>query len=217
MKFCAITPTRGDRPEFLAHCRHQMERMTVQPDKWYLINHAPINGQIDIVSRVWGGMQMAKQDGFEWCFIVEDDDFYPSNYFERFQPFMERSDFIGQEYSFYYNLRNLTYNRFDHRYRSSLFITAFRISAMELFDWPDPDTKFLDIEIWKHARHKRRKFIETGAIGIKHGVGLVGGKGHQGFWPKNNDRDFKWLAGKVDGESLAFYREMSNKLQMQPA
>lgn len=217
MKFCAIIPDRNDRPELLKHCYAMLNKQTVKPEAVYLMNHdTGING-FDLVDRVKLGVDLAIQDGFEWCFIIENDDFYPASYFERFQSTMERADFIGQQFSIYYNLRNLTYNRFDHHHRSSLFMTAFRASALNNFTWPNSDKPFLDRDLWIYARHKRRKFIETGAIGIKTGLGLCGGKGHQMIWPKNSDKDFKWLRGKVDQESFEFYRELHNKLQMQPA
>lgn len=216
MKFCAIIPDRNDRPELLKHCYAMLNKQTVKPEAVYLMNHdTGING-FDLVDRVKLGVDLAIQDGFEWCFIIENDDMYPANYFERFQPFMESADFMGQEYSFYYNLRNLTYNRFDHWHRASLFTTAFRISALNNFTWPPNNKPFLDIELWKYARHKRRRFIETGAIGIKHGLGLCGGKGHK-FDMRNKDPKLDWLRGKVDQESFEFYRELHNKLQMQPA
>lgn len=212
MKFAAIIPDRGDRPELTANCLRQLDRMTLKPDATFHINYPPEVEGYDLVQRIKSGIGMATMyDGFDLCFIIENDDFYPSNYFERFAPYFEKYDFFGQEHSDYYNLRNLTHNRFDHQYRSSLFTTGFKISALNNFEWPDPSKPFLDIDLWKYARHKRRIFVETGAIGIKHGLGLCGGKGHK-FNMRNRDPEMKWLSERVDTESLEFYRSMSEKL-----
>lgn len=191
--------------------------MTLKPETIFHVNHLPeMCGKYDLVDRVKLAVGKATLAEFDLCFIVENDDYYPANYFEQFAPYFETHDFFGQEHSTYYNLRNLTHNRFDHQYRSSLFTTGFKISALNNFEWPDPSKPFLDIDLWKYARHKRRVFVETGAIGIKHGLGLCGGKGHK-FNMRNRDPDMKWLSERVDPESLEFYKSMSHKLKLQPA
>lgn len=214
MRFCIIIPDRNDRPELTAFCLKQLERMTLKPDEIYHVNSPPHGPGFDLIERVQAGIAAAKVDGIDLCFIIENDDSYPANYFERFFPYFEDYHFFGQEWSDYYNLRNLTYNRFDHPHRASLFTTGFKISALNNFEWPPADKPFLDIELWKYARHKKRKFIDTGAIGMKHGLGLCGGKGHR-MNMRNKDPQLKWLASKVDPESFEFYKSLANKLQLQ--
>jgi hypothetical protein len=217
VKFCVIIPDRGDRPELTEFCLKQLERMTLKPDAVIHVNHLPwMCGVYDLVDRVKLGTTTAEtcEDKFDLCFIIENDDFYPANYFERFAPFFEDYHFFGQEFSDYYNLRNLSHNRFLHKDRASLFTTGFKISALNNFEWPANDKPFLDIEIWKYARHKKRKFIDTGAIGMKHGLGLCGGKGHRMNMP-NRDYKMEWLKARVDNESFEFYKSMANKLQLQ--
>lgn len=186
--------------------------MSVQPEKVYHINYAPTSGAYDIVDRISEGVLQASKEGFDWCFIIENDDYYPFNYFDRFMPHLEKYDFIGQDYSTYYNLGNTTYRTFNHEYRASLFTTAFRISALNNFEWPVHDYPFLDLPLWKYARHKRRKFIETGALGIKHGVGLCGGKGHI-MRMKHQDEQLTYLKQHTDEIGFEFYRGMIEKLK----
>lgn len=214
MRFCVIIPDRGDRKELTEFCLKQLDRMTLKPDEIIHVNYPPRREGYDLVERIQMGINVAHVKGFDLCFVFENDDLYPANYFERFKPFFPDYDFFGQEYSWYYNLRNLTYNRFDHPYRSSLFTTGFKISALNNFEWPDNIKPFLDIDLWKYARHKKRIFIESGAIGIKTGIGLCGGKGHQ-FVMKNKDSEMKWLRERVDQESFEFYKSMSEKLILQ--
>jgi len=213
MRFAAIIPDRNDRPKLTSFCFRQLERMTLKPDRIFHMNNSPVGSGFDLVSRIYDGVKQAEAEGFDLCFVIENDDFYPFDYFYRYEPFFEQYDFFGQECSWYYNLRNLTYNRFDHQYRSSLFTTGFKISALNNFDWPDDSKPFLDIDIWKYARHKKRIFTDTGAVGIKTGMGLCGGKGHQ-FVMRNKDPEMKWLAAHVDSESFDFYRSLADKLNV---
>jgi hypothetical protein len=214
MKFAVIIPDRSDRPELTEHCFRQLDRMTLKPDRIFHVNYPPKDAGFDLVSRIKNGVFHAEAEDYDLCFVIENDDAMPSNYFERFAPFFETHDFFGQDSTWYYNLRNLTYNRFDHPYRSSLFTTGFKISALNNFVWPDDSKPFLDIELWKYARHRKRIFIETGAIGIKTGMGLCGGKGHKMKF-NNKDPEMKWLKDRVDQESFEFYKSMSVKLTLQ--
>lgn len=211
MKFCVIIPDRNDRFQLTEFCLKQLDRMTLKPDNIFHMNNSPVGSGFDLVSRIYDGVKQAQVEGYDLCFVIENDDYYPANYFEKFAPYFEKYDFFGQEYSWYYNLRNLTYNKFDHQYRSSLFTTGFKISALNNFDWPDDSKPFLDIDLWKYARHRKRIFTDTGAIGIKTGLGLCGGKGHQ-FVMRSKDPEMKWMESKVDSESFEFYRSLSEKL-----
>lgn len=208
MSFCTITPDRGDRVQFMDFCKHQIERMTVKPDKSFFIDWKPQTKDFDLTTRVKDGIHQALHEGFNEVYILESDDFYPKDYFEKMQ--LNGADFIGEERSTYYNLRNSTWQTMNHAGRSSLFITGFKLSALKDFNWPRPNERFLDISLWEHAkRHKlKRKFIETGAIGIKHGQGLCGGAGHR-MTMKNSDPEMEWLKSKVDQDSFTFYKSLN--------
>jgi len=208
IEFATITPSRGDRPELLDFCKHQLSRMTVKPSKSYFITYKPTRFP-DLVDRVKEGIHRAKSDGFDFVFIVEDDDFYDKDYFKRIAP-TDQDCFIGTELTTYYNLRNKTYDSFLHPRRSSLFTTGFNLTCVKYFDFPKPETIFLDIELWKFAAAKqlKRRFVETGAIGIKHNIGQVGGKGHKMEF-KHRDEEMAWLKSKVDTEAYAFYKSLN--------
>lgn len=207
-KFCAIVPDRGDRPELMSFCRHQLERMTVKPDKVYFIDYPPKNNRKDLVPRIKKGIELAKADGFEYCYIVESDDWYPSDYFEKFS--FGDAHFIGCERTACYNLRNNTWEVISHIQRSSLFNTGFSIKALEGFRFPDDDQIFLDLRIWKYAvksRHFAIKMHNQYPISIKHNIGLVGGKGHRITYA-NSDPDRSYLKSIVDSEAYAFYQTL---------
>lgn len=203
MMFATITPSRGDRNELEAFCRHQLERMNTKPDKSYFINYKPKNGEIDLVPRIQEGIKQAKTDGIDLVFIVEDDDAYPTDYFDN----IPDADFIGEQSTTYYSLRNNTWQTMEHQARSSLFTTGFKISALDGFNWPKQTEKFLDISLWNHAQRKKRAWRKTGAIGMKHGLGLCAGVGHR-ITMKNDDRNREWLNANVDQESFVFYQSL---------
>lgn len=203
MAFCAITPTRGDRSKFVEHLAWQISRMTIKPDSWYIIDHLPKSSSFDLTWRIKEGIKMAKADGFDEVFILEDDDFYAPDYFHSM--FLGSYDFVGANQTTYYNLKNRTWQVMAHPKRASLFHTGFRISALHSFEWPADDYVFLDIPLWQYA--KNAKFVPSSAIGIKHGIGKVGGAGHR-MRMKNSDPQMKWLEQNVDAESFEFYQTL---------
>lgn len=204
MKFCTITPDRNDRPELTEFCKFQLSRMEVKPDHSFFIDYKPKNDNVDIVARVWQGIYEASEMGFDLVFIVENDDFYGTNYFNS----IPDADFIGTPETFYYNLRNKTYQVFEHAGRSSLFTTGFKISALRGFK-PNYNSRFLDIDLWRHAFDKKLTtgWRETAAIGMKHGIGLCGGKGHT-MMMKHSDNSMEWLAEHVDSTAFEFYKSL---------
>lgn len=211
MTFCAITPTRGDRPELLEHCKWQVSRMTLRPEKHFIIDYPPKNGNKDLVERLQFGISLAKE--YEWAFIIEDDDFYGADYFERL--YRHDADFVGDDRTLYYNIRNNGYETTHHKGRASLFTTGFRLSSLKNFDWTriKPGSVWADIALWNHASSKaiRKKFVDSGTIGIKHGQGLTGGIGHRQRY-RTFDNNWNVLASKVDAESLEFYKNLQKKL-----
>lgn len=206
VKFCTITPDRGDRPELLEFCRHQLSRMTVKPDHSYFIDFKPEDDRKDLVLRVNKGIEMARQDGFDKVFIVENDDFYPADYFEKM--LQRESNFRGASSTICYNLRFNSYETLSHPGHSSLFHTAFNISALHNFMYPDDYSAFLDIRLWRFAiRTKSYELWEPIAISMKHNIGLVGGKGHRIDY-KYKDPDRSHLKELVDSEAYAFYQTL---------
>lgn len=206
-----LTPDRGDRATLFAHCRRQVSlfEQNGHKVKHWLLNEEPRTDKPDLTARIQRGYNLVKEEGneWDWIFIVENDDNYPVDYLTRLMPYFADYDFIGSDRTIYYNIRNRTWEQSHHPNHSSLFCTAFKVSAMEKFKWHMAHPVFLDLDIWKYARRFRRKFIDTGAIGIKgHGQGLCGGKGHvQKF--NNADPDLSWLRANT-GDSFPFYESL---------
>lgn len=209
MSFCTVTPTRGDRPELLEFCKHQLSRMSVKPDKSYFIDFKPVINGIDLTHRIMEGVDKAKWAGYNEVFIIEDDDYYPADYFERMQ--LGDNDFIGDPNTLYYHIKHNGHTLTSHRGRASLFTTGFKISALTGFKWPD---KYLDVKLWNHAAMKslKRKWVDSGAIGIKHSIGMAAGNGHNKMKYPTFDRDWELLSGRVDSEALEFYKNLQKSI-----
>lgn len=210
MSHALLTVDRGDRMPMYNHCLAQVSRFVNTFDEHIQIIRAPKNGQPDLTERIKEGYDIAVEKGYSWVVIIESDDYYSDEYVHAVMMHADNADFIGSEFTFYFNLKNRTWQRLYHPNHSSLFQTAFRVKAMEKFNWKLAHKVFLDLDIWKFARKNnfRRKFIDPHAIGIKTGMGLVGGKAHKMVFA-NKDPDLTWLASKVDKESLEFYKSLS--------
>lgn len=208
MSFCTVTPSRGDRPELLEFCKHQLNRMTKKPDKSYFVDYKPTDDRKDLIARVKMGIGMARADGFDNVYIVEDDDFYAKTYFERLE--LNGYDFIGSNRSLYYNISNRTYEYLHHPNHSSLYCTAFKISALTHFQWPEPQAVFLDLRLWRHAKKQNKKFhLHHDPIGvsIKHNIGVVGGSGHRRELARK-DPELEFLKANVDSEAYILYKSL---------
>lgn len=208
MSHLLLTPDRNDRPELLAHCQWQVNRFTTSPGSHLIVNYVPEKKEKkDLKERVWHGYKEAAKLGVDWIIVIENDDHYPAEYLHRVLLHADKSDFIGCEWSFYYNLRNRTWDKIPHKGRSSLYTTAFRVDVMKNFAWHRADDVFLDQNIWHYAKRFRRTFIDAGAIGIKTGLGLCGGRGHS-MVLRNRDPELQWLESRVDKESIEFYKSL---------
>ena len=207
-KFCAITPTRGDRPKFDEHCKYLIKRQTLKPDHHFFIDFPPLNDEPDLTKRVRIGVQIAKDMGFESAYIIENDDYYPDNYFASMQ--LDEFDFIGQPQTHYYHLKTRRFYTEYHKMRASLFTTGFKIAAIEGFYWPDDKTVMLDLKLWEINCFQKFKTCIHSPLGIKHGIGLCGGSAHNENFPyKYYDPDLAWLKRFVqDKYSLNFYKSL---------
>lgn len=198
MKFSVIIPDRGDRKEFTEHCFFQLDRQTMKPDQVIHVNYRPTTSGVDLVERVQFGISQSKNDK---VFIIENDDYYPDDYFEKMQT---EIDFVGVISNYYYHLGLLKYRKFTNTTRSALFTTGFNISALRGFKFPKDG---LDIALWKHATTSKLLHMVT-PIGIKHGHGLCAGGGHkETFKYDHNDKEMDWLKSKVRKESFEFYKQ----------
>jgi hypothetical protein len=214
-KIILITPDRKDRPEFLEHCRYQMEIQTVKADKHLVINFDPTPGVVDIVPRLIMGLAIAKEMKFDYCLIIENDDYYPGNYIETVIKYLDRFDIVGVDKSIYYSLQHNCLKTLNHPGRSSLYLTSFRTESMSGFEWPELTMLYFDIYLWqKHTGRKGFINFPYSPIGIKHGNGFTPGNFHNGVVNGKlmkdmiNDPGREWLRMHTREESFDFYQSL---------
>jgi hypothetical protein len=162
---------------------------------------------VDLTLRIRKGITAIKNLGIDIVYVIEDDDYYGKHYIGTH--WIGKYDFIGSSKSLYYNLRNKSYTTHSHPNHSSLYCTAFRISALENFKWPHDETVFLDIDLWRHAIKGGKYYLRDTPIGvgIKHGIGKCAGVGHRAHY-QDVDKDGSVLQSLVDKEAYAFYRSL---------
>ena len=97
-----------------------------------------------------------------------------------------------------------------HPKRASLMNTLIKCDAQ--IDWPKDEEVFLDLNLWKQLEGKTFNPAFMISIGIKHGQGLCGGRGHSSMNYNNDDPDWDYLKKHVDPESFKFYSSISEEL-----
>ena len=189
-----------------------MWSQTLQPADHIVVNHVPKSNQPDLIERIRMGIDIAKRRGFSRAYIIENDDYYADDYFEKMEE--KRAEFVGLSSTIYYHLSG-SYTKMFHPDRSSLFTTGFDLAAMDEFKWPDPHRVDLDVMIWQYAMRQQDRCLlvdGTHAIGIKHGVGLCGGRGHTTAFRYDftDTPDRTWLSESIRPLSFDFYMSLLN-------
>jgi hypothetical protein len=189
-----------------------MERQTIKGAFHFVLNEPGKDGVVDIVPRIRNGIRLAASEGFDYCFIIENDDYYPDNYLEKMICYF-RNDIglLGIQETIYYSLQLKRWVYFCHPGRASLFCTALRISALKDYAWPDDELLYFDLHLWKYRCRKTLVNLSHPPIGMKHGNGFCPGNYHNGIVngkaAKNMKEDPKmlWLKKRVRPESFEFY------------
>lgn len=119
----------------------------------------------------------------EAIYIIEDDDYYRPEYLQAMYDRKDLREVWGESHTIYYNVRLRRWIENQNAGWSSLFQTAFKVSALPLFEMLYTQ-KFIDYEFFRLA-HSVNLFRTTEklSIGIKGQAGRRGiGAGH-GFIP----------------------------------
>jgi hypothetical protein len=188
-RVAVVIPTRGDRPQFLDFAYQQILLQTKQPDIIEIMDYPPKSDDKDITQRYRAGVLQAVAKGADCIIFWEDDDYYQLDYIEYMVKQWELKGkplIFGIEYTYYYHLRfGLHYKH--HPGRASMFCTMVSKDAINQ-QWPHDNVAFTDLYIWGAWRGVTIKPERTMAIGIKHGIGMSGGKGHilKGMYTPNN-------------------------------
>ena len=211
MKVGVIIPDRGDRPELLSHCLKMIESQTMKAYKVFLVDFKPKSKTPDLTKRIRKGFELAKDSGCDCVLIMENDDYYSKDYIETMvNAWIKegRPELLGVGYTYYYHIFKRQYNKLIHPSRASLMNTL--ISCDTIIKYPSDDYIYLDLILWHQLRGATFIPKEPISIGIKHGIGLCGGNGHNAMIYKNNDFELDFLNNHVDEESFYFYLNLKN-------
>lgn len=216
MKIGVLIPTRGDRVKFLAQANKLLSKQTMKPHEVNIVNFKPSDGNKDITKRYRIGCnELFNEKKCDLVIFWEDDDWYSNDYIETiFNSWISngKPDIIGFGKTIYYHLFVKNYLVINHPTRASACCTAVTKEILNT-KFPDDTYPYLDMEIW--AQINKKYVINTERfyhVGIKHGIGLVGGGGHPENWRKyqHKDGNLKFLSSIVDSESLEFYKNYKN-------
>lgn len=206
MKVGVLIPDRGDRPQLLKHCIKMLARQTMSPDHVELVNYKPQSDKFDLTQRVRIGFEDLKSNGCDCVLIMENDDFYSRDYIKTMVlGWLQygKPDLFGFNSTTYYHIIKKEYNILKHPNRTSLMNTLISCSAP--IEWPADNFVFLDLELWKQLEGVSVSNDKNLCVGIKHGVGLCGGRGHHEMQYPHQDKDGSFLRSIVDESSFNFY------------
>lgn len=216
MKIATITPTRGDRKDFLAQCRRMIHRQTLPPDEVIFVDFHSRDNEKDITLRYRRGIAEAIKRGCDIALFIEDDDWYHHEYIEWMVRMWEsrgRPDLFGIEETYYYHLKLQNLWHSNHADRASAFSTLVNLKFTGM-TWPADNDPFTDLWIWREWKCRKatikfdREKIYT--IGVKHGMGLTGGSGHRNNIRWTMQKAQFWFNGKINQMDAQFYNRMRN-------
>ena len=204
-----LTPT-GDRGVALERCLYYLERQTVKPDQWLVVDDGSVKTAskletklpIQIINRTFDKKkansfitnirEAIPYIKFNNIIIFEDDDWYHPTYIDRTLQRLREVAICGQPNAVYYNIKFRRYRINGNTWRASFCETAFKSRLLpKLKKLCRPGSSaFLDSRLWQHCVKNKLPFrLYQDArlcIGIKGLPGRTGiGIGHR------RDRDWE--------------------------
>lgn len=215
MRIAVIIPDRGDRPEFLEHCKFMLSKQTLLPDEIIFANWGPLTDKCDITYRYRISYHALDGMDFDCVLFMENDDYYASNYIETMvSKWVENGspDLFGIGYTYYYHIGINKYMLFHHPKRASMMNTLMK-PDLDIF-WCSDEYPYTDAWLWDRMNSKKTWFpVQPISIGIKHGIGMSGGNYHQTKLDRydNDDQEKEFLKANVELDSFEFYEKMNQK------
>lgn len=203
-----IIPDRNDRPDFLKNCLRMIQSQTMQADLISLVNDKPLNDDCDISRRYRIGYDRLKNNNLDCILLMENDDWYCHDYIETMvNKWIElgKPQIIGTNYTIYYHIGINRHFTMNHKRRASAMNTLL-IPDLD-FEWCVDHEPYADLHLWKTLNGQTFEPHKVISIGIKHGVGLCGGRNHKCSWHRyvNDDQSLQFLKSHMDKESFEFY------------
>ncbi len=208
MKVGIIIPDRRDRPKLLANSLRMLEAQTLKPYCIALVNDKPISDKPDITWRYRKGYDFLREKGVDIIAFWENDDWYSPDYLRYMtDKWVEhgKPDLFGTNHSIYYNIKLKKYFEMLHDQRSPAMNTFIKPDMN--FEWcPDYET-YTDLHLFKTLKLNYKVFRPERlyTLGIKHGIGKLGGSSHIDKLHRYKTEDNGFLKRTLDPVSYNFY------------
>lgn len=213
-KVGVLVPTRGNRSMFLHQAKKMIARQSVRPNFIEIVDDKPKSNAVDITWRYRTGCERLVAKGADVIVFWEDDDWYAKKYIETMVKKWAahgKPTIFGIDSTVYYHLITNKFRKFEHPNRASMMSTMVTKDIINKKCWPDDDYAYCDLHLWKELNGKTFQPETQINIGIKHGIGLVGGGGHQIDWERYNshDHDMSWLLYRIPKIDHPFYQSIA--------
>jgi hypothetical protein len=234
--FTVITPT-GDRPQCFELCKKFIQRQSVLPSQWIVIDDGKTPMRLTnekmpfltyirrepqktdpkhtLASQMLEALKYVKYDKI---FMMEDDDWYCSTYFEQMLGFFSKPNqpiIVGQGQTIYYHIPQRKYFVHGNLEHSSWCQTGFRAYCIDEIKrlcnmCISENYPYIDMRLWKW---QVPKFLLLNSspicIGIKGMPGRMGAVGsHRHTTNFTLDSNFQYLRQYV-GNDIELYRKFS--------
>lgn len=226
--FTVITPT-GDRPEAFRLCCKYVKRQTVQPTEWIVIDDgihktkASLPSYAKYIRRENMNkhkhslppqmIEAFKHVTTDIVIIIEDDDWYASNYCEYMLSLLHGIQLAGIGQTVYYNVPERRYFQHDNNKHAAWCNTAFRTSLIPKIvkicqNCYRTGYPYIDLRCWRLISCLKKLDMSDPKItlGMKGLPGRLGTcSGHRNTTPfKQDTEDVPYLRSRV-GDDVDLY------------
>jgi hypothetical protein len=211
MRIGVIIPDRGDRPGFLENCLRMIKAQTLKPAIIELVNDEPTSKNYDITKRYRMGYDRLRNKDLDIIALMENDDWYAPEYLETMISRWISSgkpEIFGLDHTIYYHIRLFAHFTMNHSSRSSAMNTIVKPDLN--FKWCPDHEPYTDIHLWNTLKGTIISPEKTICMGIKHGIGLCGGRSHLDRLHRyiNPDEQKEFLKATLDQVSFEFYSKV---------
>lgn len=217
LKIAVLVPHRNDRPQFLANLRRMLDAQTLRPEVICEVDYAPLSSACDISQRYRKGYEFLCNRGFDFIALMEVDDWYSPDYLETVaKAWIEKGkpQIFGQSYTIYYHIFLRRWFTMNHRHRSSAMNTILVPDLV--FHWPLDHDPYTDLHLWRHIPGMTWTPEKHICLGIKHGIGMVGGHNHNSRMDRYINPDNGLFEKTLDPESFKFYTHLYETIPHSP-
>lgn len=183
-----------------------IEAQTLKPELICVMCYPPDSDKCDITQRYRIGYRDLSGLGLDVIALMENDDWYSTEYLEYMvNKWQEhgKPDIFGTAYTIYYHLKLGAYFTMYHQDRASAMNTLIKPDLN--LTWPVDHDPFTDTHLWQTVKGTAFFPEKVISVGMKHGVGLCGGRSHVDKLHRYTQMDEGFLKQTLDEQSYKFY------------